>query len=87
MEKVHADEDYLNKYRRAEAHSFISAGGPTMQVVLGDEDYVILVKDKLSIDISLRSGIIRIYNSSRRWKVHAMDRDSQTTEMEVLSKS
>lgn len=90
MTKVHADFDYLDKHKVADAHSYVSCGGPTLRVDLGDEDYIILIEGdapKATIDISLRSGIIRIYDSSRKWKVHPMNRNSQTAEIEVVHES
>ena len=94
MAKVHADKKYLDSYEVADAYSYISAGGPTLRVDLNDENYIILIEGaippdavKATIDVSLREGIIRIYDSSRRWKIHAMNRDSRTTEVEILDKS
>ena len=73
-------------------HASGTGGGFTGRVSLKDEDYLIVKRDEerpqgfRSIDISFSSHTIRIYDD-RPWKIHHMDKDSQTIEFPVLEQS
>lgn len=66
----------------AEVSSYVSAGGTTLRAELNSEDYVILSKGDKTVDVDFSNGIIRIYDDAV-WKVHPMNKESQTTEVVV----
>lgn len=55
-----------------------------------DEDYVIIHREGEQqgecIDVSYDSHIIRLYQEAS-WKIHPMNRNSRTTEIQVLDRS